>query len=102
MSQINYSLLAIPKGTPAKVLRARAKRQHAAARAKCRAIVYKRAGGRCEHCWTPLVLKPSHARHEFQIAHIHEVVMRSQGGSDTDPDNCLCLCYIHHAEAHGR
>jgi 5-methylcytosine-specific restriction endonuclease McrA len=77
-------------------------RQHAELRAACRKIVYDRAEGCCEWCGVPLVLLPSQARHEFQIAHIDEIKKRSQGGSDTDPDNCRCLCYKCHYRRHNQ
>ena len=89
-----------PKPTPRKVEKARTKRAHAVSRAVCRALVYQRAGGRCESCGARLVLKTSEAS-IYTLAHIHEKQYRSRGGDDTDPDNCLCLCMKCHREAHG-
>ena len=37
-------------------------------------------------------------RHPSQV--VHEVVMRSHGGSITDPDNCKALCHFHHRWVH--
>jgi 5-methylcytosine-specific restriction endonuclease McrA len=78
-------------------------RAYKVAREECRRITYERAGGCCEWCGKPLVLKPSEARHAFEIAHIDEKIMRSKGGDPTNPDNCRCLCAeCHLGKRHGR
>ena len=93
-------MTAHPKPEPHARVKARTRRDHAKARVECRAAVYARAGGRCEACGVPLVLSPAHAMHEFDVAHIHEVRHRSQGGDDTDPNGAVCLCVRCHQEAH--
>jgi 5-methylcytosine-specific restriction endonuclease McrA len=73
------------------------KRDDQTRRDQCRAEVYARAGGRCEHCGRGgLVLLVRDARHEFDIAHIDEVIPRSLGGDPLDPGNCQCLCHACH------
>jgi hypothetical protein len=93
-------MTAIPKSEPHAKVVARAKREHAKARAICRAVVYGRANGRCEVCGRALILHPADAPSVFMLAHIHERKHRSQGGDDTDPNNAACLCWRHHQEAH--
>lgn len=91
----------LPKPEPRRRTKDRAKRQKAEARKSCREIVYNRDGGCCVICGTPLVLNPVDAPHEFAIAHIDEILKRSQGGDPTDPDNCQTLCHRCHARRHG-
>jgi 5-methylcytosine-specific restriction endonuclease McrA len=67
-------------------------RMEQAARNVCRAMVYARDGGRCVRCGRALVLQPQDARHVFDVAHIHERIPRSLGGSPYDPLNCETLC----------
>ena len=98
--EAGQGMTAHPKPEPHARVKACTRREHAKARAECREVVYRRAQGRCEACGVPLVLSPAHAMHEFDVAHIHEVRHRSQGGDDTDPDNCRCLCWLCHQEAH--
>jgi len=80
-----------PKPEPRRKVKARAKRQHAQDRADCRRVVWERDWGRCVVCRRALTLDE---------AHIHEVVYRSRGGSDTDPANCVTCCYACHADVH--
>lgn len=99
---IDYSVLAQPKPTPRRLVKARKKRQFAKDRKSCRAARYAKDGGCCQRCGRHLVLNPTDARHEFEIANIHEIRFRSRGGSATDVSNTQTLCAFHHAEAHGR
>lgn len=95
-----------PNWKPAKGSHKRAKakkrRQFKQARKTCRAARYAKDGECCVKCGRWLVLNPSEARHEFQIAHVHEVKFRSRGGSATDLNNTTLLCYRCHEKAHGR
>lgn len=60
---------------------------------KCRAIVKKRAKGRCEGI--PLWA------HECQgPKDTHHVLTLKRGGELSDPDNCLYLCRLAHDFAH--
>jgi hypothetical protein len=77
---------------------AKAKRDRAdvVARERARTAAYHRDRGCCRRCGKPLVLKPSEARHEFEIAHAHEITLRSHGGDPTDTANIVILCYRCH------
>lgn len=90
-----------PKPEPWKKVKARRREARVKARRDCRAVVYKRDGGRCTKCGVRLRLDLREAAHEFEVAHIHEVKRRSAGGDPTDPDNCITLCYRCHPQAHG-
>lgn len=48
-----------------------------------RALVWERAGGRCEYC------QLHQSEYEFQTFHVEHIIAKQHGGSD-DPDN-LCL-----------
>lgn len=88
----------VRRSTIAHKQRAAAKaRAYAVKRAACRKAVYARAEGCCERCGVPLILEISFVRHEFEIAHIDEIVPRSLGGDPTDPANGQCLCFRCHA-----
>jgi 5-methylcytosine-specific restriction endonuclease McrA len=66
-------------------------------RAKCRETVYKRDGGCCVRCGTPLKLHPSDEGADwYNVANINEIRPRSLGGNPLDPDQCNTLC----AECH--
>lgn len=80
----------------------RKRRQFRNARKTCRAARYAKDGECCVQCGRWLVLNPSEARHEFEIANIHEVKFRSRGGSAIDVNNTTMLCYRCHEKAHGR
>jgi hypothetical protein len=73
------------------------------ARALCRYVTYMRAHGACEHCGQALVLRPKDARHEFEIAHVHEEPPRSLGGDPLDPSITVLLCvFCHERVTHHR
>lgn len=42
------------------------------------------------------MLLPSQARHEFEIANVHEEPPRSQGGDPTDSTITVCVCTFCH------
>lgn len=67
-------------------------RATAKAREICRYKTFMRAEGCCERCGRSLVLRPSDARHEFEIANVHEEPPRSLGGDPLDPSITVCLC----------
>jgi len=90
-----------PKPEPRATSKARQIRAHARDRAACRLAVYTRAQGKCEACGVPLYLLGTEAPTVFALAHIHEADYRSQGGSDTDPENAKCLCICCHGVEHG-
>lgn len=92
--------VACPKPEKLATTRARKRRLQQSRRRNCRAVVFARDHGRCTQCHIRLVLTLAEAAHEFQVAHIHETVMRSQGGDPTNPDNCVTLCYRCHQRAH--
>lgn len=92
--------LAFPKGQFRTERKDREDRQFTKAREICRYKVFMWAGGCCEHCGVPLILLPSAAKHEYQIANIHEEPPRSQGGDPTNPFDCVCLCYKCSAKRH--
>lgn len=89
---IDYSVLAQPKPEPRKKVKARKKREFAKKRKAARAERYAKDGGRCVRCTRKLVLDPRDARHEFEIANIHEVKPRSLGGNPLDPKGQETLC----------
>ena len=91
-----------PKPEPWKKVKARRKRERIERRRDCRAQVFARDGGRCIKCRRRLALLLQDAAHEFDVAHIHEVKLRSLGGDPTDPDNCVTLCHECHRDAHER
>jgi 5-methylcytosine-specific restriction endonuclease McrA len=91
-----FSASALYKPDSRKKQKAREDRQWTLQREACRAEVYARAGGCCERCGKPLVLRPSDAPHERLIANINEKVPRSRGGDPLDPANCNCLCWDCH------
>lgn len=97
---IDYTALAIPKPEPWKRVKGRRKRVKAAARKTCRAARYAKDSGCCVDCGRHLKLLPSEARHEFEIAHIHEIKPRSLGGSAVDVANTETRCYRCHGKAH--
>lgn len=97
-----YESCAIAKPEPRKKVKARRKRLFLTQRKSCRAARYRLSGGCCERCGRPLVLDPQAARSVFEVAHIHEVVPRSLGGSAVDVGNTETLCCKCHAKAHGR
>jgi 5-methylcytosine-specific restriction endonuclease McrA len=77
-----------------KQIKAKRDRAEAKARELARAAAYNRpwVRGCCQRCGVPLKLKPSEARSEFEIAHAHEIDLRSAGGSATDTRNLVILC----------
>jgi len=95
-SLIDWSLFAIGKGESRDAKVAREEREFSKAREIARCVAYKRAGGCCQRCGTRLVLQPSKARHEFEIAHAHEEPPRSKGGDPTNPRDIVILCFKCH------
>ena len=89
-----------PKPEPYRLTRARRKRVVSKARKSCREQRYAIAGGCCEACGVPLTLDVNSARSWISVAHCHEVVPRSLGGSPTDVENTRNLCPKCHFEAH--
>lgn len=62
-------------------------------RAQCREQVYERDGHRCRCCQRLLSL---HLFGPLPLAHMHEIVPRSRGGSIVDSSNVVMLCgYCH-------
>ena len=60
-------------------------------RKDCREFVFNRAEGLCEAATAlPLVCTGS-------AEQVHEILARSQGGSITDPENCLAVCAACHS-----
>lgn len=84
----------IGKGISTKSRKRAAARVEQKARAVARAAAYNRSWvrGCCQACGRPLVLKPSEARHELEIANAHEIVFRSKGGNPNDSRNILNVC----------
>lgn len=70
----------------------RKKREFEKKREIVRYKTFMRASGCCENCGRALVLKPSAARHEFEIANVHEEPPRSRGGDPLDVTITVCLC----------
>ena len=62
------------------------------ARARCKAAVRERSGGMCEAYASPGCAGRG--------CDVHEKLPRAQGGSVTDPDNCLFVCRACHAWIH--
>ena len=89
-----------PKPEPYRLVKARRRREQAKTRKSCRAARYRMAGGCCERCGRPLVLDVTAARSWVEVAHCHEVVPRSLGGSAVDVVNTKLLCPRCHYEAH--
>ena len=89
-----------PKPEPYRLTRARRRRAQAKARKTCRTARYALAGGCCEECGVPLTLDVNSARSWIEVAHCHEVVPRSLGGSPTDLENTKIYCPKCHFEAH--
>ena len=89
----------ISKPEPRKKVKARTARQHAAARKACVDAVWKRAESACEKCGC-YVRRPTMTDCFAYWRHVHEVVYRSRGGSDTDPENCKLLCATCHQKVH--
>jgi hypothetical protein len=82
--------------------KARADRRFEKARQLARYEAFKHFGGCCWKCGVPLKLKVSEARHEFEIAHAHELDARSLCKQFSDPTNPRCiviLCFRCHQEA---
>ncbi len=92
----SFSASACYKPERKDVQKARKDRIHAQQRAEAREKRYAMAGGCCERCGKPVVLRPSEARHEREIANINERIPRSLGGSDTDLSNLECTCWDCH------
>ena len=70
-------------------------RQQNRLRRACVDAVWARAGGRCEEC-ERRVYHPAVARSYAEVGHVHEVRPRSLGGDETDPAQCVLLCWTHH------
>ena len=71
------------------------KRLDAKARKACVEAVWKRAEGRCEDCG--VCVEPiAEAETAMTVGHVHEVRSRSLGGDETDPNQCLLLCFRCH------
>lgn len=98
MKASDHPGLAFPKGETRARQKKREERQFTKARNLCRREVFKRAGGRCQACGRPLVLRPSRAEHFLQIANVHEEPPRSLGGDPTNPQDCVCVCAQCHEE----
>jgi hypothetical protein len=62
------------------------------ARRRCIAAVRKRSQGFCEGRVAGVCTGTA--------TDVHEILLRSQGGSVTDPANCLDLCRACHSYAH--
>lgn len=96
-SGIDYNAIAevggIPKNPTVTRKRGEISREKTA-RDLARATAYNRpwVRGCCQVCGRPLVLKPSEARHELEIANGHEILFRSKGGDPNDSRNVLCVC----------
>jgi len=89
----------VPKSESRKRQKARTARQHAAARKACVDAVWKRDRSACQICgrW---VKRPRETDSPFLVGHVHEIVYRSRGGSDTDSENCQLLCTACHQKVH--
>lgn len=70
------------------------------ARERCRFDVWRRQMGCCARCGVPLKLKPSEARHEFEIMNVDEEPPRSKGGDPLNPRDCIGFCYKCHRDKH--
>lgn len=70
----------------------RAHREHQLKRDKHRARIYALDAGKCRCCGLKVYLKVKDAPSARQVGHVHEWVLRSQGGDPLDETNCLLLC----------
>lgn len=59
-------------------------------RAQCCAVVFTRAGGRCQRCGR--IVSTTAWEGDVRRAHVNEMVPRSRGGDPTNPDHCELLC----------
>lgn len=90
------------KPEPHAKTQARLDRLHQKARKLCVEAVWARAQGRCEGCGRYVEPYDGTNGWRWNVGHVHEIVKRSQGGSDTDPANCRLLCAgTCHRGAHG-
>lgn len=80
----------LPKPEPLARVKARAAREWAAARKRCREVVYARDFMRCQRCRRQVSIDVPTWADNF--AHVNEIVPKSRGGSATDPANCELLC----------
>jgi len=90
---------ACPRPEPLKRVKARTLRQHAAARKACVDAVWRRENSRCWNCRRE-VMRPRETDNSFNVGHVHEIVYRSLGGSDTYPSNAVLLCPVCHRKVH--
>lgn len=78
-----------------------ATRQRFVLRRQCREIVYRREQMRCQRCGK----RTKHPRECYpgdpDMAHVHEIVARSRGGSALEPENCQLLCGACHLPPDG-
>lgn len=93
--------MALAKPRPRAPEKAARNRRKAKARAVCVAVVWQRAGGRCEWCGAN-VYRLADAPNALLIGHVHEPGKRSQGADPTDPEQCVLTCLPCHDAAHGR
>jgi 5-methylcytosine-specific restriction endonuclease McrA len=82
--------VAVPKGTPRRILKARKKRCERRVIREVRAAAINRARGFCERCGV----------HCLYSGEAHHLVYRSRGGKWT-LENILFLCRSCHGLAHG-
>lgn len=81
------------KPEPWKKVKARRDREWAKARAAARAERYRRDGGCCVRCGTPLKLNPRDEGADwYNVANINETRPRSLGGDPLNPDAQTTLC----------
>jgi hypothetical protein len=94
---IDYSACAIPKGPSRAAVKQRGRAEDARVRRELKAYVAEREGYRCRVCGT---FTNPRGRGLMQMAHLHHIEYRSQGGMDTKENTCL-LDYRCHSDIHG-
>jgi hypothetical protein len=92
---------AIPKPEPRPKVKARQKRTNQARRNACIDAVFLRDRHVCQKCGTWVYHKADIGADTFNLGHVHEIVLRSLGGSPYDVKNCVLLCNFHHRQIHG-
>ena len=93
--------MALAKPRPRARVKAARNRRKATARAVCVAVVWQRAGSRCEWCGTR-VYQQADAPNALLMGHVHELGRRSLGADPTDLEQCVLVCVPCHDAAHGR